>query len=113
MLICHRWPFVEAFRIFCLKFLKFKIFCLWFILHVSLFKDFPHTAFRLAFARSIRYLLFCSPFFTLCGVSGQAAQPFPLAALKLSMTVYGRKLDVLSSTRTTKTAHSAVLRKGR
>ena len=28
-----------------------------------------------------------------CGVSGQAAQPVPLASLKLSMAVYGQKLD--------------------
>ena len=29
----------------------------------------------------------------LCGVSGQAAQPVLLASLKLSMAVYGQKLD--------------------
>ena len=28
-----------------------------------------------------------------CGVSGQAVQPKPLASLKLSMAVYGQKLD--------------------
>ena len=27
------------------------------------------------------------------GVSGQAAQPVPLASLKLNMAVYGQKLD--------------------
>ena len=27
------------------------------------------------------------------GVSGQAVQPVPLASLKLSMAVYGQKLD--------------------
>ena len=27
------------------------------------------------------------------GVSGQAVQPIPLASLKLSMAVYGQKLD--------------------
>ena len=30
---------------------------------------------------------------TTTGVSGQAAQPVPLAQLKLSMTVYGQKRD--------------------
>ena len=30
---------------------------------------------------------------TLCGVNGQAVQPVPLASLKLSMAVYGQKLD--------------------
>ena len=48
-----------------------------------------------------------------CWVSGQAAQPVPLASLKLSIAVHGQKLDGRPSGRTTKTAHSAVLRKGR
>ena len=48
------------------------------------------------------------------GVSGQAVQPKPLASLKLSMAVYGRKLDGRpSQMNDQKTAHSAVLRKGR
>ena len=41
------------------------------------------------------------------------AQPVPLASLKLSMAVYGRTLDGRPSRRRTKTAYSAVLRKGR
>ena len=46
------------------------------------------------------------------GVSGQAVQPVPLAYLKLSMAVYGQKLDGRPSRWKTKIAHSAVLPKG-
>ena len=35
----------------------------------------------------------CSLCVTYSGVSGQAVQPVPLASLKLSMAVYGQKLD--------------------
>ena len=37
--------------------------------------------------------LFATCFATQFGVSGQAAQPIPLASLKISMAVYGQKLD--------------------
>ena len=46
-------------------------------------------------------------------MNDQAAQPVPLASLKLSMAVYGQKLDGRPSRRTTKTTHSTVFRKGR
>ena len=46
----------------------------------------------------------------LSGMIGQAAQPVPLASLKLSMAVYGRKLDERPPDE--RSNQSAVLRKG-
>ena len=45
------------------------------------------------FYESVLYVVGTSMLYVISGVSGQAVQPNPLASLKLSMAVYGQKLD--------------------